>query len=207
MTMTPVSSAHTPVNGGLLVAPKNDGQRRCTALARRTGTRCRRSPALGASVCSKHGGSAPQVKRAAARRVAEAGAAALVAASDITPTADPAIALLRVSGEMEALSSALRERVSRLNGISVTDRTGAQDVQAEVAAYERSLDRLARTLISINKLGLAQRRVEIEEARLRLVAQAVRNGVFSIEADLTYEQADRVLTAIITEFDKLPITP
>ena len=44
--------------------------RRCTAKANRTGRRCARAAIFGGTVCPTHGGSAPQVKRAAAERLA-----------------------------------------------------------------------------------------------------------------------------------------
>ena len=43
--------------------------RRCTATANATGERCRRYAIAGGTVCPTHGGSAPQVKRAAAMRL------------------------------------------------------------------------------------------------------------------------------------------
>lgn len=43
-------------------------RRQCTATAKSTGRRCGNTPELGATVCRIHGGAAPQVKRAAARR-------------------------------------------------------------------------------------------------------------------------------------------
>jgi hypothetical protein len=42
----------------------------CTATAKSTGERCRRSPIAGGIVCRVHGGAAPRVKAAAARRLA-----------------------------------------------------------------------------------------------------------------------------------------
>lgn len=47
------------------------GRRRCTAKAKSTGNRCKRAPIAGGNVCSKHGASAPQVKRSARLRLAE----------------------------------------------------------------------------------------------------------------------------------------
>jgi len=44
---------------------------KCTATSKSSGVRCKRGPIPGGTVCSKHGGSAPQVKRAAARRLAD----------------------------------------------------------------------------------------------------------------------------------------
>jgi len=44
----------------------------CTAKAKSTGKRCRNPTVPGATVCRIHGGSAPQVRAAAARRILEA---------------------------------------------------------------------------------------------------------------------------------------
>ena len=43
----------------------------CTATAKSTGERCRRSPIAGATVCRVHGAGAPQVRQAARRRLDE----------------------------------------------------------------------------------------------------------------------------------------
>lgn len=51
-------------------APTHDGRRRCTAHSSRTGKPCQRAPILGGTVCATHGGSAPQVKKAADERLA-----------------------------------------------------------------------------------------------------------------------------------------
>jgi hypothetical protein len=45
---------------------------KCTARSQRTGEQCRRPAARGANVCPVHGGSAPQVKAAARRRLDQA---------------------------------------------------------------------------------------------------------------------------------------
>jgi len=44
---------------------------RCTATAKTTGERCRRGAIHGGTVCKKHGGAAPQVKRRAQERLRE----------------------------------------------------------------------------------------------------------------------------------------
>lgn len=62
----------------------------CEATAKATGERCARKAIAGGTVCRVHGGAAPAVKAAAARRVEEAKAAAAVATlglrRDISPT-------------------------------------------------------------------------------------------------------------------------
>lgn len=45
---------------------------KCSAVAKSSGNQCRRDAILGGTVCQVHGGAAPQVKRKAAERIAEA---------------------------------------------------------------------------------------------------------------------------------------
>ena len=95
--------------------------RQCTAKAKGTGERCRRPPIRGGTVCEKHGGSAPQVKRSARRRLLE--------------MAEPAAAALSI-----ALDTAVRQRdVPRIVAVAkaILDRAGHPagaelHVQAEV---------------------------------------------------------------------------
>ena len=47
----------------------HQGAAKCTAHSSRTGKPCRKSPIRGATVCRFHGGAAPQVRRAAERRL------------------------------------------------------------------------------------------------------------------------------------------
>ena len=47
------------------------GRQQCTARSKQTGRQCGRTAILGGTVCRYHGGLAPQVKRAAERRLEE----------------------------------------------------------------------------------------------------------------------------------------
>jgi hypothetical protein len=94
--------------GVLIMAADGDGRgshrRRCTATAR-SGERCGRSPALGATVCYYHGGAAPQVKAKAQER--------------LRALQHPAIdALARALEQRTDLAAALRA------ALAVLDRTG-----------------------------------------------------------------------------------
>ena len=68
----------------------------CTATSRRSGNQCRAQAVLGATVCKMYGGSAPQVKAAAQRRLAEAKLAAAVAQWGGRLDVNPAEALLEL---------------------------------------------------------------------------------------------------------------
>jgi hypothetical protein len=60
----------------------------CRAKAKSTGKRCKLTAIPGGTVCRRHGGGAPQVRQAAARRLALS--AAYVAAADLgLPVRDP----------------------------------------------------------------------------------------------------------------------
>jgi NAD(P)H-nitrite reductase large subunit len=112
-------------------------------------------------------------------------------------------ALLTIASETVGVVNALRERVSELHDLTVTDRTGAENVAAVLGAYERALDRAGRLLVSVNRLGLDERRVRIEEARFRPIADAVIRAIASPEADLDFDQIERVRSAIATELATL----
>lgn len=64
-----------PMNGhpaaGGLVPAGTVPSRRCSATSSRTGEPCKRWAIVGGNVCPTHGGSAPQVKEAARRRLEE----------------------------------------------------------------------------------------------------------------------------------------
>lgn len=89
----------------------------CTATSRQTGQRCRQTAIPGGTVCRYHGGSAPNVKRKAALRLAQ--------------LVDPAIATL--GREMvKAEKSSDRQRAAN----SILDRAGitrGQSAELDVA--------------------------------------------------------------------------
>ena len=153
---------------------------RCTKI-KKDGTRCKNAPIRGASVCSApgHGGSLPVVKQAAARRVAQAEAhaevAKLASANGISGRdLDPVEALFDIAAEILTWQRTVN---NLLTEISATDwrrdhRAGEQ-IHAYVTLFERSLDRSAKILVELNKLGLEERRIRIAEREIALVGQAL----------------------------------
>ena len=91
-----------------------DGRRRCTAKAKQTGERCKRAPLRGAEVCKIHGGGAPAVRAAAARRVQEDAARRELAALGEPEQIDPAEALLQLIGWKYGEVKWLRARVQEI---------------------------------------------------------------------------------------------
>lgn len=70
-----------------------DDSRRCTAHSSQTGERCRKPAIRGGTVCGSHGGSAPQVRDAAKRRLIDLVDPALARLQDLLDSSDERIRL------------------------------------------------------------------------------------------------------------------
>lgn len=92
----------------------------CSATSKASGQQCKRWAILGGTVCPKHGGSAPQVKEAAARRIRE-----------LIPTALDTLATVMTDPEA---SEASRVRAAD----SILDRGGFKAVDVTVTLDEGS---------------------------------------------------------------------
>jgi len=152
-------------------------------------------------VCGHHGGRNPKAIARRDRDAITATAAALVASQEIEPTADPVASLLRVSGEMEALSTALRDKVGELQNLTVTDRLGSQDIAALLGAYMTALERSGRILVSINRLSLEERRYRPSKEKGKVLAEIVMRAVRSDTADIDWQTQIRVQQAIGEEVE------
>lgn len=139
----------------------------CTAHSSRTGERCRKAPIKGAAVCATHGGRAGQVRAAAEARVtaakAQADAAAVLAHHGLTGVDDPLEELSLLAREAREFQAALAARVNALRSIRAA---GGALPMAEVALYERAMDRAGRFLKDLASLKFEEKR----EARARAVA-------------------------------------
>lgn len=178
-------------------------ERRCRATNRR-GSQCGRTAPLGSRVCSFHGAKSPQAKRKAAERVAEQADQAVYAryAPDASPLEDPIGALLGVAGEITGFKDFVGARVAELRAEGWRYRgEAAEQLRSEVAVYERSLDRAARVLIDISKLGLEERRVQIYESQGQMFA-TVLNRIF-VRLELSAEQRELVPVVVPEELRRV----
>lgn len=161
------------------------GREKCTGKANHGG-RCKNWPIRGGRVCGAHGGKAPQVKAAAARRLAEDRIRRGLADFDITPIADPLTELAQLAGEVVGWKDALRARVNEItgaraerhdaedDGVRYTSDIGTEQLRAEVALFERAMDRCAAVLGMIAKLNIDERLARITEAQADVVIAAIQ---------------------------------
>lgn len=140
--------------------------RQCTATAKSTGDRCQKPPIRGGSVCGSHGGGAPAVRAAAAKRVQEAEAAALVGSiwnPDAAPVMNPVEALQKLAGQLQHAADTLGAR------LDVVDLDGPAAI-----AWAKVLRELRQSLEGMERLGLQQKSVALSEQTGALLAWAVR---------------------------------
>jgi|NGEPerStandDraft_6_1074524.scaffolds.fasta_scaffold21518_2 hypothetical protein len=160
---------------------------RCTATRHSTGDRCKRWPTSGATVCRTHGSGAPQVKRAAARRIAEAKTVKILAkhGTILGDDLDPLTALQVVISQTIALKEDLIERVAALKAdeMRYRDDHGGEQLRSEWILLERALDRCGKLLIDCARLNLDERLVRISEAQAAVVVAVIRGALLDLGHD------------------------
>ena len=115
---------------------------RCTATARTTGLRCRRGAIHGGTVCKKHGGAAPQVKKAARERLEEL----------VHPAID------RIQHD---ITNHQNGAVGAMSARDLLDRTGFKPVDKSEQTIKRSTDsKLLEKAFSLKELKEMRKRMQ-----------------------------------------------
>lgn len=148
---------------------------KCSATRSTTGEPCGNYPVPGARVCRYHGGRAPQTQAKAAERLVEAEARRTFGrlADHATPVDNPFDALARTVGEVIAWKDFCAGRIEALEHLRSTDEKGAEQIDALVSLFERSLDRSVAALATISKLGIEERLARVSERQADAVVRAV----------------------------------
>lgn len=137
---------------------------------------CMNWPLRGSPVCAqRHGGRTKQGRASAAAALEESHARELLAQrlQGAREIRHPVYALLDLAAEMTEWKEVLRERLDELSSLSTTDRLGVERERAVVLLYERSLERLGRLLVDLQKLNLEQRKLVIGQSDAKKVMNAV----------------------------------
>jgi hypothetical protein len=141
--------------------------------------------------CKLHGGSSPNGKQHALTEQAKAELARL----DIPPVEDPLSELARVCAQVLGWKDQMATRVSALSSLRYETETGEQ-LRAEVALWERALDRCERFLTAMARLNIDERLAKITEARATaiivvFVAILDEAGIEGAQRDAVIAAADR----------------
>ena len=128
---------------------------------------------LGVGSCKLHGGCTPNQVAGAVRRLAETGARALLAELHVAPVEDPLQALLKIAGQVLAWQEATASLVNELEEVRYEGATGAEQLRAEVALYERAMDRAVAVLSAIARLNIEERLARVTERQADAVIDAI----------------------------------
>lgn len=151
--------------------PSKRQARRCTAK-RSNGTPCSNYAMNGGLVCHAHGGLAKQVKAKYTESATEDRVRALLARVDVEPISDPLSEMAKIAGEAVAWKDAIRDRVNELTSVRYSTEGGEQ-LRAEVALFERAMDRCEKFLTAMARLNIDERLARISERQADIIIKAV----------------------------------
>lgn len=172
-----------------------DDARRCTGTSKRSQKRCKRAAILGGTVCSIHGGKSPRAVAAAAERVLDGQVRAELARLETDPVEDPLRELQRLAGQVLAWKDALGHRVNELTSIRYTSETGGEQLRAEVALFERAMDRCATVLTAMARLNIDERLARITERQIEVCYGALVAALGGIGLTVEQQREARALFA------------
>lgn len=165
-----------------------EGYPACVGHKRKTGEGCRGNRVSGTTLCSKHGGLAPQTRRKGAERVAAAKIAAThgdLMEQHRRPGQHPYELLAEVTEGMAVVLRMVQQRLADLSTAAPDE-----DTRAEMNLYRdyaRALAPMAKMLLDAD---IDERIVQLEEAKIERLFGAVMRGMRA--ANLTFEQQDAV---------------
>lgn len=149
-------------------------------------------------MCFKHGGNLPRVKEAGRFRLRRDKAqqeALERLRAEKAGRVETINEMDRLAAEAIAFKDVVREHLEELEEIRYKGNTGEQ-LRAEVALYERALDRCNTILATNLKLGIAEKRAELDKQKAILVAAAIRAVLARLELS---DAQQRMAPTIIKE--------
>lgn len=174
-----------------LRSSKGHGTPLCGARKRQTEGTCRRAAGwgtdhVGTGPCRTHGGNTRNHRTAALNQQAERTLADLNA----PPVDNPLTELARITGQVVAWKNSIAERVNDLTSLRYSTEDGEQ-LRAEVALFERALDRCERFLTAMARLNIDERLAAIEKQQAELVTYAVTTALEELGLSVDQQQEGR----------------
>lgn len=148
-------------------APVRSGAVPCSAH-KSNGDPCGQPATGGTNVCDYHGARAPQVRKAARRRVVNAQAAKELKGLEYEPVDNPVEVLQDLAGKASAIAELIAAKAADA------------DDTASIEALGAALDRAHKFAESLQRLGLDERRLKLEEAQARVMWAALQRSMDAV---------------------------
>lgn len=176
---------------------------KCTGTAKTTGKPCEAWAIRGGTVCVKHGGAAPQVKAAAARRAKEAAAKSAVVLYGLPVEVDPHTALLDELWRTAGHVAWLRAQIAGLEDAALHGPVGGETHPREephvwVRLYQEERRHLALVARDCIRAGIEERRVTLAEQQGVLIADAFRAFAVALGHDPASREVKEAARAQLT---------
>ena len=175
-----------PGGGEFCASHRDWGDRRCkgvySANHEKAGQQCVQVAMNGQKYCEKHGGMLQKPRLVAAAKEAKLQARMVKILQrydvDTTNVDNPLEALKALAVELFDHKELMRAYVNKLEGeIRYESKAGGEQLRAEMALYERAMDRCVGLLASIAKLNIDERLAKIEEAKIMAILNAIDTGI------------------------------
>jgi hypothetical protein len=115
---------------------------------------------------------------------------------DLSAVQNPLQALLELTAEAHAYKEELRRRVVALNENEWRyENIAGEQIRGDIILYERALDRTARMLLMIAKLGIEERLARVSERQATLIEQVIIQALDESGADIAAQDRARALIA------------
>jgi hypothetical protein len=161
---------------------------------------------VGYGNCKFHGGSTPNGETAGERLMIKKESEAIVVQerqlprtigerlSLPGPIAPPEVEVMRLAGEMKEWTSILRQEMSDLLSLDITDAAGIEHARAKVELYERAIDRYSELIQFMIKIGVRERVVAIQEQQGQALASLVLSLITNPQLNLSAIQIELART-------------
>jgi hypothetical protein len=130
--------------------------------------------------CQAHGGMAPQVRAAAARRVNDTELRVAIKERMIIgsePITDPFVELRRLAGEAVTWKDKLGAMVDDLAGTYAEETAFGKQIDATVRLFRAAMNDCANLLGMMAKLNIDERQLKLDEATVQLIFRAIEEGL------------------------------
>lgn len=165
---------------------EKDNADRCTGTSFRSGNRCLRPAIRGATVCHKHGGRLPVVRRAAAANVVEAEVTKALAKRGVVPLDDPigTYELLIATTVAKAEQFvAMLDKLIEDDNLTVTTVSQGEQMRAVALGAERWLKEARLAVHEWFRLGLDEQRLKLDAVQTRMYVDRLAGVLDSIVDD------------------------